>query len=212
MGKVGIVGYRSWIARELADQVRYRTDHEVVLIEKHEAPDVDCRDHLTLFIIPGKLVQTQEEMTAERNMVRAVAESPLSARRQILLSSMSAETRTTEYGMHKYLTELAFQYGAGIGRKQIALIRPGAIFGPGQDLDAPMLIPQLARQHGFVDLQNPDKPTKFISVTDLCRCLVGLISASFATRTEDDIPGTFTATPSAIKDLYHTFNRMVPRG
>ncbi len=207
MKHVGIVGHRSWIGQALAERIREEGKYSVYPLPKAEAALTYSKDFAAIFIIPGKLGQTAAEMVAERDLVRDIAASPQTCQRQVLLSSMSAEHKMTEYGAHKYLVELAFQYGAESG-KDVLVVRPGAIFGPGQDLNAPMLIPQVCRDKGTTELLTPYKPTKFISVNDLTRYLVGLLDRWYSSA---HIPGTFEATPQAIKDLYLAFNGMRPR-
>lgn len=225
MANVGIVGYRSWIGQALADRIQEDTDHTVVLIEKRDAIVQDTSYLKCLFIIPGKLVQTDHEKRKEMGLVERVAESTSACQRLVLLGSQAAAGHYADhvdpdvvyptYGQHKWAVETAFYRGANRRRiegKQLYMhsivVRPGAIFGPGQDVNAPMLIPQLVREGSETQLLSPDKPTKFVSISHLTRFLVDLIENDPPHGPCSSIPGQFEATPQAIKDLWETFARM----
>ena len=86
------------------------------------------------------------------------------------------------------------------------------MFGPGQSEDADMLIPSLSRTRGKLELQAPDQLCQFIHVDDLTDHL-----ARFADPLYCDVhragqpgshfvlPGTMTATPRQLKNLYNTW-------
>ena len=212
MKRVGIVGYRSWIARVLMDRIQGKADHQIVMIDKRDAASHDSRYLDALFIIPGKLVQTPEERDAEVQLVHDIAISHLTCKRQILLGSQ-AVYRDTPYGRHKFRVEDAFG-GAGAIRRthfdqadmQTIVIRPGAIFGPTQDVNSPMLIPSIAREGGELDLKTPNESTKFISVDDLADYLISLIDGPTPAWWHNrDVPGTFEMTPVQLIQLWKTF-------
>lgn len=225
IAQVGIVGYRSWIGQALADRIQAETKHTILLIDKRDAIAQDTSHLKCLFIIPGKLEQTDLEKRQEMGLVERIGESVWACQRLVLLGSQSAAKHLADrvdpdvvyptYGMHKWAVETAFYRGTNRRRlegKQLYMhsivVRPGAIFGPGQDVNAPMLIPQLAREGSDVELLTPDKPTKFVSIHHLTRFLVGLIDKDPGHGPCSDIPGQFEATPQAIKDLWETFAKI----
>ncbi len=207
MKPVGIIGYRSWIAVPLMHRLG-QYGAEIDPISKRDAAMIDTRGHECLIIIPGKLGQNEAENIQERELVRSIAVSKNTCERKILLSSLSiAERPDSPYGRHKRLVEDAFFEGEADHRK--IAVRPGAIFGPGQDLTAPMLIPQLMREGAATNLKTPDTPTKFVSVNDLAAFIGRLVYGDLMRLcgSVNEIPGTITATPRAIKDLWLTFAR-----
>src|SRR5881628_2493698 len=109
MKSVGVIGYRSWIGQVLMDHIQEKTKHRIVMIDKSDAASWPTADYLALFIIPGKLVQTELEKLAERQLVHDIAASHTSCKRQILLGSKSSSADPlSEYGNHKRLVEESF--------------------------------------------------------------------------------------------------------
>lgn len=210
--KVGIIGYRSWIGEVLADSLQDQTAHQIVCIDKQTWSSFETAGFQCLFIIPGKVIQTDEEMMAERLMVQQIANDRGQCKRQVLLSSLSIFD-DTRYGRHKSEVEQAFYLGAATRRgwpnqtdmRSIA-VRPGAIFGPTQDPNSHMLIPSIGREGRGLKLGTPDKPTKFISVYDLAEYLVRLCHED---PIVGDVPGTFTATPKQLLALWKTWDARV---
>lgn len=209
---IGIYGHRSWIGQALLDRIQETTDFCTTMIDKRDW-DWPTRSYRCLFIIPGKLEQTNEEMAEERRFVAAVAANPGSCPRQVLLGSQSVFERDTPYGVHKHMVEQAF-FGAHELRWRDdpgttpLVVRPGAVFGPTQPIGSKMLIPSLAREGDRLELRDPDRPTKFISIDDLVTHMVGLIDETPQWWGGAEIPGTLVATPRQMKSLWRTFSHL----
>lgn len=215
---VGIIGHRSWIARALSQYITTETDCAVVPIEKHEAGHFDSSGYLCLYVIPGRTNPTANEMAAELELVSAVVNNPKTSRRVVLLSSQSIIKRETDYGRHKDHVEHVF-FGSDVamarvnaGQLDLRAVRPGAVFGPGQDIDSQMLIPSIARTDGSVELTNPDKPTQFIHIDFLVSHMwlmaLACLNGHVALTHDGAIPGTITATPRQMLQLYNTWKSL----
>lgn len=201
-GKVGIVGHRSWIGQALITELR-TAGYQPIIIGKEDAKILYTRDMDCLFIIPGRLNQSPSENLYEIDLVARIATNPLACRRQVLLGSQARPW--TSYGRHKQHVERAF-----LGERPLSddmrtiVVRPGAVFGPGQSIDSPMLIPSLVREGVDLQLREPGHMTSFVHVRDLVRHMVMCVCSEPPTG----IPGSFDLYPYQVRDLYETFNLM----
>ncbi len=211
MSRIGIIGYRSWIAEELIDRfcAQDAPANQAICIEKSDAATYDSSSFACLFLIPGKVVQTEAERAAELELVAAAVGNRRSCKRIVMLSS-AAVGRTTEYGIHKDEVERVF-FGAGILRRayegqqdlRTLAVRPGAVFGHRQSRDSTMLIPSIGREGTKIYLEWPDRPASFIHVSDLADHLISMLDPKFLPVGE--IPGTFTMTPRQLVRLYEAW-------
>jgi hypothetical protein len=224
---VGVVGHRSWIARQLIKTLDATSHYKAMPIVKADAAVRDTTGYQAIVIIPGKLVQTDEERAAEVKLVGDLAYSRNTCKRLILLSSKSVREaeyftlsteNVSEYARHKLNVEKEFRamadYRRGVQPEMRSIIvRPGAIFGRGQDPLSPMLIPQLAREGEYTQIRSPDRVTSFVSVCALSKFLCQLVDKDIwniagAGEPYSRIPGEFEATPEAIKELVIGFDEM----
>lgn len=210
MRQVGIIGYRSWIAKALVTRLETQ-GYEIVRIDKSQAGGFDSSSCDCLYIIPGRVVQNEQEREDEVELVRAIVANHHSSKRLILLSS-SAITTQSEYGLHKDRVERKFfEWAAGrrawFGQGDLVTkaVRPGAVFGAGQDRSSSMLIPSIAREGSGLYLEWPDRPARFVHVDDLATHMSLLATSDKDRMATDYIYGTFEVTPRVLARLFETW-------
>lgn len=179
--RIGIIGHRSWIAKEFIKQCDERNECEdykveVVLISKNDLSD--CENLDALLIIPGKVSQTRKEELEEIELIYQLTSNSAFPQLQILLGSKALPS--TDYGMHKLEVELTFvERSAGFGYTKFPIVcRSPAIYGNGQSVDSKMLIPTLKRKELPNEIRMGDI-VELIHVADLCRILLNSIVNSF---------------------------------
>lgn len=199
--KVAIAGFRSFIARELADQLCAH-GKAVCFVAKDNIGIEDLSMFDCVYLVLGRAKPNPREAAAEVRQVTDFLGNPRRPRRAVYIGSMSMSE-------HKLKCEELIK---GCGALRIDVIRPGAVFGPNQDIDSAMLIPSMARGgEKFV----PDWPfllTAFISVGDLAAHLVNFSNPGYLDMNRSgqpdsmcDVPGTFRLTPHQVHELYKTF-------
>lgn len=214
-GRVAIAGHRSFIARELATQLMTHGKSVANLTKANlgieNLSGFDC-----VYLVLGRAKPGPTEAADEVHQVMDFLGNPRKPRRAVYISSMSMSE-------HKLKCEELIREsgqplrGDGTPKPEhrpirIDVIRPGAVFGPDQDMDSRMLIPSMVRGgEGFT----PDWPfllTRFISVGDLAAYLVNFSNPSYWDLDRSgqpdsicEVPGTFTLTPHQVHELYRAF-------
>lgn len=215
MIRVGIVGFRSFIARELMAHLAEGYNRQFSMFNKEHLGDIDFSEVDCLYLFLGRAKPSDEERAAEKRQVIAFSENKRRPKRVVYISSMD------HYGTHKGECERILIESLGPDANErlggdTVIIRPAAVFGPGQDPESPMLIPSLVRDPKL-ELRTPDRLTKFISVRALAAHLAqfsnpGWVDIQYhgqvftsSMASLYDVPGTFTASPRQITDLLETF-------
>ncbi len=178
--------------------------------KNYTAADIEKWNDLdVLFVFAGRARPTQVEMDAELVTLSHLVYDAQLVKHVIYISSEAID-RDTDYGQHKRRCEAII--GADIkltGRWTV--VRPPATFGPTQPLESTMLIPSLKREGVELDIREPDMETDFIYVGHLCNSLIGLVQdgpPSDGPRYVGSsmLPGTFTATPDTLRNLWATWH------
>lgn len=192
-GQVGIIGYQSWIARELACEFEYdtvQTYPKPFVGHRSDFSELDC-----LYLFAGRAKPTEREILDEIDLIRRMKLVPRSAwpRRIVYVSSRSANDCRTDYGACKRRCELELMETFG---DVLRVVRPGAVFGPSQSIDSPMLVPSLAREGADLKINLLHTEAVYIPVHELVDYL-----ACFADLEWDGVPHAFD--PNVIRDPWH---------
>lgn len=206
-GQVAIAGHRSFIAQAL-DRELARHGKRVFPLHKASLRTDDLSGFDCVYLVLGRAKPDPIQAAEEMHQVMDFLENVRKPRRAVYISSMSMSE-------HKLWCERLIREYAGRSsppQVPIAIIRPGAVFGPDQDMDSRMLIPSMVRG---ADAFTPDWPmllTKFISVGDLASHLANFSNPSYwdVNRSGEpdsmcDVPGTFSLTPHQVHELYRAF-------
>ncbi len=207
-GRVGIIGHRSWIAERLMQRLHDETDLLIMIFDKKlvregsHAPEIQDMSQLEcLYVFAGRARPTDAEMLLEIELIkRLAAMSPLRRPKRIVYLSSQAVWYATEYGRTKRVCE-----GLLVSNPTATSVRPGAVFGHGQDPMSTMLIPTLAREDGETTLSTPDRPTMFTWIEDLVSYLIALRDLSIKPESWTEVPGSFEMTPRQMQALYNTW-------
>lgn len=219
-GLVGIMGHRSWIAKTLMAELRDpivcpKSDLEVPVLSDYSR--IDC-----LYLFAGRSKGSVEDLQAEIDLCLRFSLLPrrLWPRRLVYVSSRDATDAHTEYGRCKRRCEL--ELGETFG-DILRVVRPGAVFGPQQPIDSPMLVPSLAREGLGLNVRLPSASAVYIPVAELVGYLVCFIDLGWdgiPDRYDPDvirdpwhIPGSFTATGDQLRALWTTwesYRRLLP--
>lgn len=206
--RIAVFGHRSFISQELIRQLNCDGRYLVQEMDKRElSSDLSGFDCVYLVLGNSKPLQWQEEK--ERADLAAFLMNPRRPLRAVYLSSM-------DLGPHKQACEQMIE---GLGTNplvgnwtNISILRPPAVFGPGQNPIKRMLVPQIVDTDGKLELLTPDRPTWFISVKALGRHLANFADPHWYDGQrcgEPDslavIPGSFCVTPMNVLDLYEAF-------
>lgn len=205
-GQVAIAGHRSFIAKQLARELELAgTPAEPM--DKSSLGVRDMSDLYCVYLVLGRAKPRPADETEEMGQLAAFLSNPNPPRRAVYISSL------VQTNAKKWCERQIREHNERTSKSpRVFVIRPAAVFGPDQDLDSDMLIPSIARSEGVLQLRTPDSMTEFISVGDLTRHL-----ARFAQQGWTDhlwagdpasifsVPGTFTATPHQIRELYKAF-------
>lgn len=199
-GRIAIVGHRSFIAQALADElVRRGTPAEPVF--KSALGEMDLSKFDCVYLVLGRARPSLDEEAAECDQLEKFLSGPGLPRRGVYVSSMRQTDgkRRCEERIRKFESERR------IGTSMF-VVRPPAVFGPGQDLWSEMLIPSLVRSRGDVELTSPNVSSPFVSVADLARHLADFVDLERCqVDSPCDIPGTFRVTPHNVRELYRAF-------
>lgn len=207
-GRVGIAGRRSFISHDLTGRLMDRgLSVEFPPKECLGTRDFSCLD--CLYLVLGRARPTPEDGSAEVRQLSDLLCNPRKPRRAVYISSMvTTETKARCESMVRGYSETVSDHAP----IPITVLRPGAVFGPRQAPDSPMLIPSMAREGERFAPLRPFQPTRFISSGDLADHLVrfsdpGFLDPSRAGEpgSQHDIPGTFTLTPHQVHELYLAF-------
>ena len=215
MNRVGVIGHRSWIAGELITELRKEPERYTWVLPKTDVDAVDLTGFDCIYAVLGRARPTSEEGAAEVSQLAALLRNGKPPRRIVYISSLDQTPvkRTCEALCRTYT-----------GTANVVVIRPPAVFGPGQPITSPMLIPSLAREGGSLELMTPDWPTKFISARHLAQHLVKFADPMWwdhlscaqpitdSTFSLFEIPGTLTATPAQLRELWRTWSSYVTSG
>ncbi len=207
-GQVAIAGHRSFIARALAVELELR-GIPVTVLDKSELGTRDLSVFSCVYLVLGRSRPTWDDADLEMRQLTAFIENPHGPTRTVYISSkrLSECKRWCE----QRIKEVSKRY------RVINVIRPAAVFGPGQDPNSEMLVPSLVRTGGDLELRSPDLLTKFISTGDLARYLAEFADPSWYNHNWHgdpdsifDVPGTFTMTPHDMRELYRCFRGLTP--
>ena len=166
--KYGIIGHRSWIAKALIQYLTTKvTTGEVGIILKSELDcDPDLSEYDAVFLFAGRARPNEQERMAELLLVSKLPSLTRPPKKMIYVSSLAVERESTPYTKTKVACEsivLSQPWGY--------VLRPPVVFGPGQDPQADMLIPQIARavagREGLI-LRDPFTPFHLMHVDDVC--------------------------------------------
>jgi hypothetical protein len=195
----GLIGHRSWIANHLLERLG---DSCVIYPKDAWGPDElkEWQGLRALYLFAGRSRPNPEEAAAELQLIDRVLKS-MPWHLPVIYLSSSEVGRHTEYGRHKMACEQLIRSRL-IGRDW-HIVRPPAVFGPGQPVDSHMLVPSLHATDGGLELSTPDKQTEFTYVGDLVEYLCILGGKGFEPL--DVNLKTFTMTPSQMRALYLTW-------
>lgn len=198
----GIIGHRSWIAKVLDGRLACSRAFTKERVGVDDYSDVSCLYLFAGRAHPNNWDAAQERMLVGRLMSLAQRHWP---QRILYVSSRAAiGGPRDEYSRLKIDCEMALEQKFG---DRLAIVRPGAVFGPGQDPESPMLIPMIGRKGDATRLATPDRPTTFIHVDRLVDHLVRFLDMGY--RGEPDgswnIPGSFVMTPAQMLSLWNTW-------
>jgi nucleoside-diphosphate-sugar epimerase len=166
--RYGVIGSRSWIAQAL---MRYLaglpTSGDVISIQKDElSRDPDLSEFDAVFLFAGRARPTFHERIQELVLVSYVPTLTRPPKKMVYISSLAVERESTQYTQTKLLCEsMVLAQPGGL------VLRPPVVFGPGQDPNADMLFPQIARAvAGKEDLvlRQPFMPFHLMYVDDVC--------------------------------------------
>lgn len=202
LARVAVVGSRSFIARDLLHAAGERGIPSIFL-DKDSLGSIDMSGLDCVYLVLGRSHPTPDEDEAETERLSAFLSNPRPPKRAVYIGSlrptMGKQRCESMIAKHAYTPE-------------IFVVRPPAVFGPNQDQDSMMLIPSIARWDGEVSLRTPDVLTRFISVRDLTDYLLNFSDLGWydiprcqVSDSSFDIPGTFSARPRDIRELYRTF-------
>lgn len=193
--KIGIIGYRSWIAQSLIKAFNSSFDFEIVCIDKSDfikeyksSPHTSCTipsiklnkyyDLGYLFVVPGKLNQDYEENYNEVLLAATIGKWA-SDDIPILFLSSKFEGKDNEYANHKKNVENSLIDHAKGCRTKISIFKPPAMFGELQSKNSPMLIPFIVNSGGNVLLNSADTETEFLYINDFIRVVINEIFFNF---------------------------------
>jgi hypothetical protein len=213
-GQVAIAGHRSFIAQALGRELE-RHGKRVFPLSKASLRTDDLSGFDCVYLVLGRAKPGPIESAEEMHQVMDFLENVRKPRRAVYVSSMSMSE-------HKLWCERLIREYAGRSsppQVPVTIIRPGAVFGPDQDMDSMMLIPSMVRAG---DAFKPDWPfllTRFISVDDLAAHLAMFadpgywdVNRSGQPDSMCDVPGTFTLTPHQVHELHRAFEGLRQNG
>lgn len=201
--KIGIIGHRSWIAQHL---IKECPSDEVSLLSKDWMGRLPALERIYLFA--GRTHPSVTEKLDEWDLVRRTVEAAWPETHVVYISSQAVWRGDSDYARHKADLE---RYILGHPKaRSWSIIRPPAVFGPGQALDSKMLVPSLAREGRSLHLREPYRLTSFISVSDLAFYLRHMHPLPdhdrlFPEHSGERIPGTFVISPAQLQALQETF-------
>lgn len=166
--RFGIIGTRSWIAKALT---RYLTtkfpECEVWSLPKsglQENMDLSFLD--AVFLFAGRARPTSEERLKELMLVSHLPTLTKPPKRLVYISSMAVEREPTPYAQTKMACE-AITLSIPWGR----VLRAPVVYGPGQDRNVDMLVPEIAKSIAAqlpLTLHEPFRPFYIMHVDDVC--------------------------------------------
>lgn len=211
-GQVGIIGHRSWIARELACEFpkgAVQTYPKAFVSHRSDYSEFDC-----LYVFAGRSRPDEMEMLEELDLIRRLKLVPRSGwpRRLLYVSSRAAADCSTDYGACKRRCELELTETFG---DVLRVVRPGAVFGTSQSIDSPMLVPSLAREGTGLAIRLAHVLAVYIPVREVVRHLASFADLEWDGRPNESdpevmgdpwyIPGSFTATADQLRALWITW-------
>lgn len=208
--KVGVIGYRSWIASALIDVLE---DQGYLVDRMPKDPSLDMRGYKCVFLFAGRSRPSVLEIADEKLLVERIAGKSVDScpRRLVYISSARAMDGgtiaglTDPYLLLKYDCELMLR--TRYTGSELRIVRLPAVFGAGQPRASTMLVPTIARDGHSAALKEPKKKAVFGHVDDVVVFLSEFCNEKIDTyKTIDahEIPGSFYASARNIKDLAET--------
>ena len=207
---VAIVGRRSLIGGRNLKERLGSIGCSVTLLDKadlsRDMSGFDC-----VYLVLGRARPNADQEEEERRQLNEFIVNPLPPKRMVYISSMALTE--SKRACEKMIDDTWRSSG-----RPFAIIRPPAVFGPGQSLDSPMLIPGIVKSRGKLKLQAPNNPTWFISIDDLSEHLARFSDLDWwdphqCAQPDSSfmIPGSFCLTPRQVLSLYETFMTLEAR-
>jgi hypothetical protein len=168
--KIGLVGSRSWLAPHFIRELEAR-DHTVNIVFKGDVPYENLRKFDVVVLIAGRARPTQEEMSAEERLCKAITQHKNPPRHVLYISSCAVDrwernSRPLSREGEMYVLGKKRCESAVIGglNKNYAIRLP-VIFGSGQSRDVDMLVPMTAKSLGLglpIFMRTPMEPFELV--------------------------------------------------